>query len=1001
MYKQTVRFTGTLIGVFITLTVILSTFDFTPVAAQGPNDLVLTQDLFVSSANVQVNEYVLASYRVKNIGGAAITLDFLGVQGRLNGDLNGTPADFHWIENLTLQPGEEYYYETGRTFDTVGNWRLRPNYKPLDGDWSDVHRADGTINEAWITVIDQAPFTSCADVTEIPTDECNALVAFYHSTDGPNWTNNDGWLTTNTPCGWNGVTCDTGHITILSLFGNKLSGSIPPELGDLTNLTHLFLGFELEGGGGGNQLRGDIPPELGNLTNLQGLYISNNQLSGSIPSALGNLTNLQSLDLSYNHLNGNIPSALGNLTNLNSLLLHTNQLSGGIPSSLGNLTNLYSLTLDENLLSGNIPSNLGNLTHLQYINLGDNQLTGNIPSSFGNLNNLQVLRLWNNQLSGNIPSELGNLINLQNLEIDSNPLSGNVPLALGDLTNLQTLELHHTQLSGALPGALTKLSLLERFIFYDTNLCIPPGSAFQDWLSNIAYVDPGPGEWEICDIYSPATDGYQFENWVSSSTWAVFRDVFGPVYVPTSSYEQADPILQELYRKSFLAAQQVGECLGMTATSVLLYNDVDWLEPNDFLEQQGATDVININPPNTGIGGMWLPGEVSNFIVKYHSYQLGQQTNNYLDNYDLTVTETLNMVTASIDAGLTDPLLLILYQQTPDRWIAHAVMPYTYVRNGDVVAISVYDPNHPGSTAQLLDGNLSTEMWSYHNDIGLWGTGFCIDCAKLKVLPLSLFQHKPIPVWASGGDDIHIATVEQAHLTIIDDQGRRLGYLDNSNYVDEIPDASQFIPIGIAASAGDIPEIYHIDDGTSFETAVVYTQTGTVTVTDILPGSLVRVTGSGSPGVTDTIHLSSDLQAVTVTAGSTAAGRAVNIINLGTDVGVAVTVSDFSLDQNGTATLSIGDPRSRQVITMTSSSASTGYSVAITPVSSDGGGNFVTSNIALTPGDTHVINLDWADTATATLQIDHGSDGSFDEIAVVENEASGNVYLPLILKNCN
>ena len=39
-----------------------------------------------------------------------------------------------------------------------------------------------------------------------------------------------------------------------------MTGEIPAELGDLTNLTELHLS--------GNQLTGEIPAELGSLTNL-------------------------------------------------------------------------------------------------------------------------------------------------------------------------------------------------------------------------------------------------------------------------------------------------------------------------------------------------------------------------------------------------------------------------------------------------------------------------------------------------------------------------------------------------------------------------------------------------------------------------------------------------------------------------------------------------------------------------------------------------------------
>jgi Leucine-rich repeat (LRR) protein len=43
---------------------------------------------------------------------------------------------------------------------------------------------------------------------------------------------------------------------------------------------------------GMHPLSGSIPPELGKLTNVVNLYLTNNQLSGSIPPELGNLTNL-------------------------------------------------------------------------------------------------------------------------------------------------------------------------------------------------------------------------------------------------------------------------------------------------------------------------------------------------------------------------------------------------------------------------------------------------------------------------------------------------------------------------------------------------------------------------------------------------------------------------------------------------------------------------------------------------------------------------------------
>ena len=303
---------------------------------------------------------------------------------------------------------------------------------------------------------------SCDDVTEIPQAECEALVALYNSTDGANWSNNSGWMDTNTPCNWYGVTCSAGHVTGLSLGSNQLIGSIPAQLGNLTNLQDLYLQ--------NNQLIGSIPPELGNLTNLQDFYLHINQLSGSIPAELGNLVNLDHLDLDNNQLSGNIPSELGDLTNLQDLYLQNNQLSGNIPPQLGNLTNLQYLYLDLNQLSASIPPELGNLANLQTLGLGSNQLSGSIPPELGNLASLWSLHLSNNQLSGGIPPQLGNLADLQRLDLNLNQLSGSIPSELGNLANLEYLRIDSNQLSGSIPLELSNLANLQTLWLGDNQL---------------------------------------------------------------------------------------------------------------------------------------------------------------------------------------------------------------------------------------------------------------------------------------------------------------------------------------------------------------------------------------------------------------------------------------------------------------------------------------------------------------------------------------------------
>ena len=169
------------------------------------------------------------------------------------------------------------------------------------------------------------------------TEECPSLTGrdiltmLYEATDGPNWVNDDNWLT-DAPLGdWYGVSAnDPDRITILELSNNGLTGEIRPELGSLVDLVLLDLGS--------NQLTGEIPAELGNLNQLQSLDLQGNRLSGEIPRELGNLTRLGILDLRNNGLRGEIPPELGNLTGLVRLWVSWNRaLHGPLPESLTGL----------------------------------------------------------------------------------------------------------------------------------------------------------------------------------------------------------------------------------------------------------------------------------------------------------------------------------------------------------------------------------------------------------------------------------------------------------------------------------------------------------------------------------------------------------------------------------------------------------------------------------------------------------------------------------------
>ena len=383
--------------------------------------------------------------------------------------------------------------------------------------------------QAWLlTVTERSGIANCVEIQAA--DDRMALERLYHQSNGYNWYSDENWLSTKPLGEWHGVTTDAqgrviglelpsnnlfgtippdlGRMTnlkVLNLYGNSLAGSIPTELGQLTNLKILILW--------NNDLSGSIPPELGKLGNLLELNLTGNKLTGSIPVEIGELINLTALEFTFNSLTGSIPAELGNLTDLEYMSFLGNELSGVIPPEFRQLVNLEYLDLSQNNLNASLPPELGELTELTELRIHHAKLSGSIPAELAKLTNLQGLYLHFNNLTGGIPSELGLLSNLKALNLTSNHLSGVLPPELGDLSNLHQLLLSENQLSGELPADLAGLFNLKEldlrgnealtgpmprlFIRLHLNtlrveatqLCAPRDTEFQEWLGNIQNLD--------------------------------------------------------------------------------------------------------------------------------------------------------------------------------------------------------------------------------------------------------------------------------------------------------------------------------------------------------------------------------------------------------------------------------------------------------------------------------------------------------------------------------
>ena len=93
-----------------------------------------------------------------------------------------------------------------------------------------------------------------------------------------------------------GEICVNGTRRVLNLEGNNLVGSLPPEIGMLSNLGALNLA--------GNELVGPLPSEIGFLTALRAFIVYNNKWTGTIPTSVGLMTELRVFDIDNAALDG-------------------------------------------------------------------------------------------------------------------------------------------------------------------------------------------------------------------------------------------------------------------------------------------------------------------------------------------------------------------------------------------------------------------------------------------------------------------------------------------------------------------------------------------------------------------------------------------------------------------------------------------------------------------------------------------------------------------------
>ncbi|KAE8124667.1 hypothetical protein FH972_019532 [Carpinus fangiana] len=192
-----------------------------------------------------------------------------------------------------------------------------------------------------------------------------------------------------------------------SLLGNRLTGSIPKELGNITTLKNFTVEF--------NQLSGNLPPELGDMSSIERFRISDNFFSGKIPDYIQNWTKLEKLLLSLNYFTGELPDSFAGLITLKDFRISDNRFSGKIPNYIQNWKKLGKLVIQAGGLNWPIPLGVALLEKLSDLRISDLNGSEEPFPPLNNLTHLKTLILGSCNITGWLPEFLGGYDNVENL----------------------------------------------------------------------------------------------------------------------------------------------------------------------------------------------------------------------------------------------------------------------------------------------------------------------------------------------------------------------------------------------------------------------------------------------------------------------------------------------------------------------------------------------------------------------------------------------------------
>ncbi len=256
--------------------------------------------------------------------------------------------------------------------------------------------------------------------------------------------------------------------------------------------------------------------------------------------------------------------------------------------------------------------------------------------------------------------------------------------------------------------------------------------------------------------FEPTTDAYNFQNRA-----ATFKDLFRAV-------QELRPTLASYWLVGQFLGMWSGLCLGMAST-VQIYFEYPSVKPIS---------------PNTATASLkWDDWPVRRNIIFYHFW--GNLQTGFSD-----IPVTLDFANTVKKKLLNNhPCVVILGAEDDANRHACTVVKTTEDLTDRVLFLYLYDPNYPGEIrTAMVDERAGSFKYSYRDRAMVWDPHGAL---KVQTLGDSLSQRVASLVHSlSRAGQMVVGQASPVRLLIVDQYGRRVGYVRGGAEVHEVPGAS-------------------------------------------------------------------------------------------------------------------------------------------------------------------------------------------------------------------